>query len=178
MRHLRLPMIGSASLLVLAPLVGADVIRPEWVTGNRYRIIVMVEPGEAVNAPTGVALDFRKLFKEKGLPGRLDRHSIRVVRYDPKTGRPVPHSPGSNTVEVPYQLTGDFANEDAGTVWWRIPDRSATPYHVYFDSTANGPKKPPALMALAGVGDSFHYNDGKPGPANVSPLHSTYWYLD
>src|SRR5436190_22708195 len=155
MRPLRLPLIVSALLLALATLVDADVIRPEWVTANHYRVSVMVEPGEAVNAPTGVALDFRKLFKEKGLPGRLDHHSIRVVRYDPKTGRPVLHSPGSNTVEVPYQLTGDFANEDAGTVWWRIPNRSATHYHVYFDSTANGPKKPPALMGLAGVGDSF-----------------------
>src|SRR5262245_53862460 len=110
MSHLRLPTILLALPLALAARVGADAPRPAWVTENHYRVEVVVEPGEAINAPTGVALDFRKLFKEKGIPARLDVNSLRVVRYDPTTGRPVPYRRGSKAVEVPYQLTGDFAN--------------------------------------------------------------------
>lgn len=161
----------SAIVLALAAVSRSDE-KPgrqvEWaVAAISYRVAVSVDPGTArrVHCPVGVAVDFDKLFKDAGIAGQMDRQSIRVVQ----DGRPG---------EVPYQLTGDFANENAGRIWWRIPDAKATRYHIYFDSLDNGRKEPPARLGLIGVGDSFHYNNGQPGPAPVHPLHSQYWHLD
>jgi hypothetical protein len=140
------------------------------VPSNAYRIAVTVDPGSTgrTNCPVGVEIDFHKLFKDAAIPGRLDRHSIRVVQ----------HAPAEKPVEVLYQLTGDFPNDNAGRIWWRMRDEKATHYHIYFDSLANGQKEPPSRMGLVGIGDSFHYNNGQPGPAPVHPLHSQFWHLD
>ncbi len=148
--------------------IGADT----WaVPENAYRLAVNVEPGAGprVQCPVGVELDFDKLFRDAAIPGQLDRNSIRVVRAA---------FAGEGAAEVPHQLTGDFANDGAGHVWWRMPDARTVRYHVYFDSLEHGSKKPPARMALVGVGDSFHFNNGQPGLAPVHPLHSQFWHLD
>ena len=171
-----LPAIGTSSMAAAAP---------EWVGRNRYRIAVTVDSatvGNAVdrrvNRPVGVGVDFQQLFRESHLPGRLDRNSIRVVRLDPATGKPVRYDNGGSGYEIPHQTTGDFPNDDAGRIWWRMKDRSATHFHIYFDSSANGEHDPPKVLGLVGIGDMFHYNDGQPGFANAAPLHSQFWHVD
>ncbi|MBM4029042.1 MAG: VCBS repeat-containing protein, partial [Planctomycetes bacterium] len=128
--------------------------------------------------PVGVEIDFGKLFKDAQIPGRLDRHSIRVVQCDPVAKQSVYFDSERRSFEVPHQLTGDFPNDDAGRVWWRMRDEKATHFHIYFDSLSNGTHGPPSRMGLIGIGDSFHYNNGQPGPAPVHPLHSQFWHLD
>jgi hypothetical protein len=130
------------------------------------------------NAPVGVKVDFDQLFRDAGIPGEVDPNSIRVVRFDPATGQAVPYERKSGGTVVPHNLTGDFPNDRAGRIWWRLPDESATHYHVYFDSLDNGRHEPPTRLGLIGVGDSFHFNNEMPGPAPVHPLHSQYWHLD
>jgi hypothetical protein len=175
---LRLGIYCLVNLLMTVPLMATD--RPEWVIPSQYRIRIEVEPSRSAgdHAPVGAALDFAQIFRKHSIPGRLDRNSIRVVRFDPKSGRAIPYRKDREGYEVPYQFIGDFANTDSGRVAWRIADSSATHYHIYFDSLANGRRGAPSTRGLVGLGDSFHYNDGKPGPANVFPLHSTYWHLD
>ncbi|MBM3887953.1 MAG: VCBS repeat-containing protein, partial [Verrucomicrobia bacterium] len=165
-------MVGQAALGQAGQARGFS---PGWaVPDNAYRVAVTVDPGPSrrTNCPVGVEINFDKIFKDADIPGRLDRHSIRVVQCDPAAD----HKRGN--AEVPYQLTGDFPNNDAGRIWWRMRDEKATHYHIYFDSLANGPKTPPSRMGLIGIGDSFHYNNGQPGPAPVHPLHSQFWHLD
>lgn len=176
--------------LLLATLIVAPAATPgqepkardsDWaVAGNAYRIAVKVDPGamRRVQCPVGVDIDFDRLFREAKIPGQLDLNSLRLVQYDPSAKRAVRPDPKSENVEVPYQLTGDFANNNTGRMWWRIPTEQAIHYHIYFDSLSTGRKQPPARMGLIGVGDSFHYNNGQPGPAPVHPLHSQYWHLD
>jgi hypothetical protein len=166
-------------LAAAATLHAADPPAVQWAVNSAYRVGVAIQPDPAaINAPAGAKIDFRALLKELGVAERLDRNSIRVVRYDPVSGQPIPDAAGSNICLVPYQLTGDFANDDAGHVWWRIPEKMATRYHVYFDVTGREPAAPPVVQGLVGIGDSFHYNDGQPGFANTFPLHSAYWHLD
>jgi hypothetical protein len=164
-------------LVSAATAIGGDA--PDWAVPDRaYRIAVTVEPGSSprTNCPVGVQVDFARLFTGAGIPGHLDRNSIRFVRYDSVAKQSVERERGN--FEIPFQLTGDFPNDDAGRGWWRMRDECATHYHIYFDSLANGRKQPPSRMGLIGVGDSFHYNNGQPGPAPAHPLHSQYWHGD
>ncbi len=155
-------------LISLACLAGdsASALASDWaVPSNVYRIAVTVdsESSRRIQCPVGVEIDFKKLFEDAAIPGRVDRNSIRVMLGDQ---------------EAPHQLTGDFANDSAGRIWWRIADGNATRWHIYFDSLANGQKEAPSRVGLIGIGDSFHYNNGQPGPAPVHPLHSQFWHLD
>jgi hypothetical protein len=169
------------TLAAIAPGQEPPAPKPDWaIAGHPYRIAVTVNPGSArrLHCPVGVAIDFDRLSKDAAIPGQLDRHSIRVVQYDPATQRPIAPDREGGNVEVPYQLTGDFPNDNAGRIWWRMRDEKATHDHIYFDSLANGRKPPPSRLGLIGIGDSFHYNNGHTGPAPVHPLHSQYWHID
>lgn len=168
-------------LILHVAMTSAPLIAADWaVPANRYRVAVSVDPGAArrVNCPVGVELDFAKLFQSEQLPGRLDRSSIRVVQFDPQTKQSVSQDALGKVFEIPHQLTGDFPNDDAGRVWWRMRDETGTHFHIYFDSLSDGAKEPPARVGLVGIGDSFHYNNGRPNLAPVHPLHSQFWHLD
>lgn len=136
---------------------------PEWVLPMSYRITVTVDPGTKPrkNSPVGVFVNFTELLKTNAIPGRLDRDSIRVVRFDPQTGHALPYRDRGLAYEIPYRLTGDLPNDDAGMVWWRIADASDTHFHIYFDSLANGKSAGPNVIATVGIGDAFYYNQPK-----------------
>lgn len=174
-------ILAILSILFLTPtgLAHVDLAR-HWVGDNHYRIKVQITDTIAArpNAPAGVSIDFAKLFDEQGLPGRLDRHSLRVVRYNPKNGRAIAVPRSRKRVAIPHQLSGDFANTDAGWIWWRRNEPEATHFHIYFDSTAHGAKPALPTKGLVGVGDALYYNDTTPGFAGNAGLHSTYWHLD
>lgn len=145
--------------------------RLEWVVPVHYRLSVQVDPGPSkrLESPVGVEIDFERLFRDQELPGRLDANSIRVVRYNPDTGRAVRYRQ-SFSYEIPYKLVGDFFNNDAGMVWWRMADSTSTHFHIYFDSRENGPHPRPPVMGLVGIGDAFYYNNGKPAPTRPGNL--------
>jgi hypothetical protein len=160
------------SLMCLAASCGAVPERAEWAADAGYRIEVVIHPGKTLrhHTPVGVSLDFGRLFKEHAISGRIDANSIRVVRCDPQSGRAIRYSGSRTGYDVPHYLSGDLANDDAGAVWWRIADPSATHYHIYFDSLANGRKSPPAVLGPIGVGDRLHFNDGQPGFVTMGEL--------
>jgi hypothetical protein len=176
-----LSLATIVSLAAVSPSQEPTAQSPDWAVAARpYRIAVKVDPGTARRSycPVGVEVDFAKLFKDARITGQLDQNSIRVVQYDPATKRPVAYDREQGNVEIPYQLTGDFPNDNAGRIWWRMRDGKTTHYHIYFDSLANGRTQPPSRLGLIGIGDSFLYNNGQSGPAPVHPLHSQYWHLD
>jgi hypothetical protein len=176
-------LAGAAAALVTPPGCGmssAKTDRLTWVLPHAYRIPITVEPcaGRHTNAPAGAAVDFNEVFREAGIPGRVDRNSIRVVRYDAVTTRAIPYHGAHRGYPIPHQMTGDWPNNDAGIIWWRMQDRTATHFHIYFDVLDDTLRPPPPVVGLVGVGDTFHYNDGRPGFANAVALHSQYWHID
>jgi hypothetical protein len=178
MTHTSLFRLGFSLACIVASVVTEAA---DWAIADRaYRIAVTVDPdsGRRVNCPVGVEVDFARVLKEAVLKERLDRNSIRVVRFDPATTKAIPHDSDKGIVEVPHQLTGDFFNDDAGRVWWRMADEKATHFHIYFDALANEPKPPPERIGLIGIGDTLHYNNGQPNLAPVHPLHSQFWHID
>lgn len=157
-----------AVLLTFVPAAYASSPKANWAINTAYRIDVTVDPGpgKRVNAPVAAEIDFTELLKKQGINGRLDQSSIRVVRYDPASGRSQHYRPGS--LAVPHELSHDFYYQDSGKIWWRIQDERDTHFQIYFD-TASGWVQPQNVpIALVGVGDNFHLNNGSPGPLDVS----------
>ena len=176
-----LVLIGIHGTLEAAQQQQQQAIAVDWaVPDNHYRITVTVDPGvtRRTQSPVGIEIDFVKVFQSAGISGALDRNSIRVVQFDSATKKPVPFNAEQASLDVPHQLTGDFLNAETGRIWWRMRDEQATSFHIYFDSLANGRKKPPSRLGLIGIGDTFHFNNGQPGLAPVHPLHSQFWHID
>lgn len=143
----------------------------EWVIPNSYRIVVRVDPGLVKRSQTPVSLNvnFDEILRARDIKGRVDQHSIRVVRFNPDSGPALPYVDSNSSYSVPYQLSREFFYGDAGKIWWRLRDEKDQHFHVYFDVLgAHGVKDEPHTVALVGVGDNFLFNNGKPGPLDVS----------
>lgn len=139
--------------------------KTEWVVNDEYRIAVAIDPGPSkrIQTPVGVEVNFPEILKRNGVNERLDRNSIRVVRYDPATGKALPSDQDSSSYEVPYQLSRDFYYQDSGKVWWKIKDEREKNFYIYFDTVQHGPKTEPKRVALIGNGDNFLFNNDQPG---------------
>jgi hypothetical protein len=176
------PWIGS--MLASGPVLGAaerigHKVNTEWVINNNFRIPVVIDPGNTkrIQTPVSLQIDFAEIFKSQKIQDRLDQNSIRIVRYDPATGRALPYLANQVGYEVPYQCGRDFVYGDAGLLWWRIQNERDTHFHVYFDTLGNGPKPGSATIALIGCGDNFRYNNGQTGPIDTA-MSASVRYLD
>jgi VCBS repeat protein len=152
----------------------------EWIGPCRYRMMVTVDANSQVlnNTPVGVRIDFQELLRERAIKGRVDLGTIQVVRSAPEARQGLTDRKDARDDRVPHQLTGDFANDDAGMVWWRAESSEDRYFHIYFDTEDHGRQISHRPSGLIGVGDAFHYNDGLPGFAGSIGLHSTFWHLD
>jgi hypothetical protein len=162
-----------------ASLITAQLPNSEWVVNNTYRVLVSVDPGPTKRhqTPVAVEIDFDAIFKAQGIQARLDKNSIRVVRFDPASGRALPYQAASLSYDVPYQLSRDFNYQDAGKIWWRIRDEHDIHFHIYFDALASHAKVEPKTVALIGCGDNILFNNGEPGPLAVS-MSAFAYYID
>jgi hypothetical protein len=66
----------------------------EWVGTSECRILVQVVPDASVGRPSDerpaqVAIDFDRLLRAEGIDRRADLSTLRVIRCDAKTGRPM-----------------------------------------------------------------------------------------
>jgi hypothetical protein len=88
------------------------------------------------------SVDFQRLLAAAGVPGRIDRASLRLVQYDQL---------GKAGSEVPFEFESDAGLPDekaaAGTLYWSLSggpgkDRGKL-YYLYFDLPGHGPKPTP-----------------------------------
>jgi hypothetical protein len=99
-------IVRAGFLLVLAPMLRAQSIDPPrtagpavaWAGSGSYRLLVRVDPvaigeREADEMPAELPIDLRAEVTKRGgdATGRPDLASLQVMRYDPKTGRPLPY---------------------------------------------------------------------------------------
>jgi len=134
-----------------------------WSGNQRYRIPVSYPATIAKHEPFGVAADFGQLLATAGVNGRLQSTSLRVV--------------DTNGLGISFTSTGDLVNEQKGIIWWRTTGREGSVF-VYFDTVEMLEKGPRRTIALVGVGDTLHFNNGSPAMANIAPLHSQYLHVD
>ena len=181
MRNLSATVFLTLPVLIIftAQLVHAQPSRSRWQFPRMYRITVAVDPGSSarMNTPVGVAVNFKEIFRSNNLTGRLDPNSIQVARIN-APGSAMQRKTRSGGLSIPFQMTGDFVNEDAGMIWWRIRNNTDTQFYIYFDPVGDQREIHARTIGLIGIGDTFHYNDGNPGFAGNVALHSQFWHID
>jgi len=117
-----------------------------------YRIDLTFEPGSIPGPdwPVRIEVAFPRLLRELGIPGRVDRHSIRVET----TGqRRLP-----SRVFYPAHLYSTAAFD---AVAWRAPARDDHRFVLYFDTMRGTPSDPPSYFPMIGAGEPLVCRAGR-----------------
>jgi hypothetical protein len=138
-------------LLVGSPYPGA--------AADQFRAAITVESAVDLNSPLLMEVDFRKLVKNAA--GSIRRDSIRML---------------ADKIPVPFSVSRDVETSGKATIAWRSVDAKRRDYQLEF-----GLAPTPGQVRNSGpigIGDTFHFNHGQPGAANVTPLHSQFIHVD
>ncbi|MCP4787396.1 MAG: VCBS repeat-containing protein [Fuerstiella sp.] len=134
---------------------------------SEYRVAITVSTDTPQNSPIVTTIDFRELLGDKIAIVRRD--SIYVTATDSA---------------IPCTVSGDPATTGTATIAWRSVGPTCHEYHLYFGrgkSVVSGNHAEPKANRRAGpigIGDTFQYNSGESGPANITPLHSQFVHID
>ena len=129
-----------------------------------YQVKLTVASNTQANSPIAVTINFRELLGNQTV--QILRSSIRI-----KAGE----------VNLPCSISGDLENQGEATIAWRSTGPKRKEYQLHFE--AGNPKlaakaNTRSFSGPIGIGDTFHYNHGKSGPANITPLHSQFIHVD
>ncbi|HPD31586.1 MAG TPA: DUF4038 domain-containing protein [Phycisphaerae bacterium] len=112
-------------------------VSPTWVSGNRYRIPLSVDPRGVVRScsPACADIDFSQALRDLQAGGSLDEESIEIVGYD-TSGLPATYDPsasGSERFLLPWRLEQDYGISRT-TLRFVMPSHECIQYEVYFDT--------------------------------------------
>lgn len=124
-----------------------------------YSLQVSLTGNVPKNLPITTSVDFNKLADVEA--SEISRSSIRVF---------------ANKEAIPCHVSADMETTGVATIAWRSVGPEQKDYQIQVGSDAKG--DPPRLNGPIGIGDTFHYNHGETGPANIFPLHSQYLHVD
>lgn len=137
---------------------------PRWCYPRGFRIQIVVDPGERERSYSAVKceLDFASALKSLGVEGRVDPWSLRLVRYDGRTGEPLVYdasADGPQQYEAPYRYTPGYdgcslpCDDEHVQVSWLMRDDEDCFFSLYFDLAGSGTYQRPAYAAQIGDGD-------------------------
>ncbi len=155
------------SMVAAASVASALADTPSGTVPSEYRVAVSVSEGPPGNSPIVVAIDFRKLLEDDTAVIRRDSVSVTAAG-----------------AVIPCSVSGDLETTGVATIAWRSTSPTCLKYHVCFRVGAikfNGDGKRPRAARQTGpvgIGDTFRFNSGEPGPANITPLHSQFVHVD
>ncbi|MDO8588864.1 MAG: VCBS repeat-containing protein [Armatimonadota bacterium] len=148
-------------LLVLALLLCASstcIAEALWVSPDRYRVALTVNPGGVTRkySPVSFDLDLQQLLAANGSSGEFDEFTVEVVGYD-ALGQPRSFDASRAGYEkylVPHRIR-KYLGIDRITLSFVMTNEAQTTYHVYFDTVESGLGKPDRYPGLVGDGDHF-----------------------
>ncbi len=127
--------------------------------GESYHVELTLDEAVPANQPVAAKVDFTKLLG--GDASKIVRRSIRLL---------------ADGDELPCSISADMESTGTATIAWRSVDAKRTRYLLSFgDGEGDASER---RLGPIGIGDTFHYNSGETGPANVYPLHSQYLHVD
>ncbi len=124
-----------------------------------FQVSVTVEKGAPANTPLLTSIDFNTLAGVTA--SKISRTSIRV---------------SAGETSIPCHVSFDMETSGIATITWRSTGAEQTSYQIHFGGKPGS--EIPRLNGPVGTGDTFHYNSGETGPANITPLHSQFLHLD
>jgi hypothetical protein len=156
--NMRLKSLLSIALAMSAIGAAQAAAELEWVSPNRYRVLLTVNSRDIKrsNSPAKADIDFPKALKDAGGRGDFDGNTIEVVAYD-SSGKPRTFDSSQDGYEkllVPCR-TQKYYQIDSVTLSFVMPDETCSRYAVYFDTKDSGHGKPQRYSGLVGDGDKF-----------------------
>lgn len=144
--------------LIMSAIGAAGAADLEWVSPNRYRVLLTVSSRDIKrsNSPAKADIDLAKALKDAGGKGDFDEDTIEVVAYD-STGKAKVFDSSRNGYEkmlVPWRIQ-KYYQVDKVTLSFVMPDDSCASYAVYFDTKDSKRGKPDRYPGLVGDGDKF-----------------------
>lgn len=130
-----------------------------FAKGKDFRLPVTVEKSMPANSPVVTTINFNSLDGVNA--SEISRASIRVTADDKS---------------LPCHVSFDMESTGIVTIAWRSTDSKQPDYTIHFGSQAD--PENPRVNGPIGIGDTFHYNNGQTGLANITPLHSQFLHLD
>ncbi len=131
---------------------------PEWVGLDAYRINFALGKThkEWRNNPVKIELNLEKELGSLDLAARRKAiATMRLVAFDPASGKPVVFSPGRKGDDRyfrPFQLDCDFLNRMSGTLTFLHSGPLPAAYSLYFDKVGRYDQAFPVEYPLAGSG--------------------------
>ncbi len=166
MKHINFLILSFLVVLGFATTIFAQ--SSAGVSARRYRVTITVAESIPKNAPIAVTIDFRELLGSD--TAEIQRSSIRI-----KAGN----------ATLPCSVIGDLETQGAAAIAWRNANPDRREYKLCFTTSDSKPEvsvagqpAPVRHSGPIGIGDTFHYNNGEPGPANITPLHSQFVSVD
>ena len=164
------PEIPACSMRTARPAYPADTADPTWIGPNRRRANFYLTATEKQwrNNPVTLELnlpdEFRRLSPEQF---RAAADSIRVVAFDPASGKPLEFDvsrKGEERYYRPFQTDVDFYGRRGGSIHLSHSGALPVGYSVYFDENAPYDRPFPETIPLAGTGEPLRLGvKGQPG---------------
>lgn len=167
--------VTSTAMRVCAGVV------PEWAGQGQYRVCVEVPAHDlgvrrSDQFPVQLPVDSGEVLAKLERHGRCNPGSIQVIRYDPRSGRPL-RSPGFAYGRGPYDLPCRFDEVDPRPHWWCYSffsgaqrgalawlgvqeGKRASHYAIYFDTLKRGEEPSPCPRGWIGDGDGLFQREG------------------
>lgn len=150
------PPVGKHNeSLAYSSLVKVD---PQWVGKDRSRInIYLTETRKPwKNNPVQAKLDLRSYLADCDVAAtRQVINSMRLVQFDPRSGKPIPANDKAGTEDKYFQafrLNEDFFGDKQGTLNFVHRGKLPAAYSIYFDKAAPYKQASPAYYPFAGTG--------------------------
>ncbi|MBI2479812.1 MAG: hypothetical protein HYV60_14605, partial [Planctomycetia bacterium] len=153
MRYLQ-ATLALASFVTMAHAKESDDLVP-----SAYKVALTVSANAPANTPLLATIDFHTLLDSEKVV--IHRDSVRVM---------------AGEEQLPCSVSADLETTGVATIAWRSTDSKRLEYDLYFGTGAK--TKASRHAGPIGIGDTFHYNSGAAGPANVTPLHSQFMHVD
>ncbi len=178
---MRLALVPVAILVTSMGVRVCAGTAPEWAGQGEYRVIVQV-PALDIGArrtdqfPVQLQVDFAEVLRKVGRHGHCNPGSIQVIRYDPRSGRPL-RAPSFAYGRGPYDLPCRLDEVDPRPHWWCYSffsgaqqgtlawvglqkGREASHYAIYFDTLKLGEEPRPCPRGWIGDGDGLFQREG------------------
>jgi len=155
------------SVVAAASLASVRADNRNRTEPGAFRVAMTVNTGTPVNTPIAATIDFRKLLHDASAVVRRD--SIYVTNTESV---------------VPCTVTSDLESSAVATIAWRSTGADCRQYYLFFrfgnvKNTGDVWRATPDRQAgPIGIGDTFRFNSGKSGAANITPLHSQFIHID
>ena len=156
------------STVAAASVASAQADNLNKKTPRDYRVAIAVSADTPRNSPIATRIDFRELLNDS--TAVVCRASVYVTAAESV---------------IPCTVSNDLETTGGPrTIAWRSTGPTCLEYHVCFgtgDTKLSRDLARPNKIRRAGpigIGDTFRFNSGKSGPANITPLHSQFVHVD